>query len=352
MILLSALCLHLVRKLIHKKPNSPIANYLFWFIGAIFAFSVSRSIGHIVKHLLYFSGHSDSWQRLAPVSGSINSITFVVIASVTLFFHRMQSIMEQMSRDRERIERTSQEVLELNRHIDTIVFERTKEELALRLAHEVRNPAMIIGGLLRRLQITASDECLKEQARLQKVVEQAQKLETIVADFEKMRPPVEKRISPLELNEVVEEALAVVQPEADQKNITIVLDRSPDKLTMQGNDQLLKIAIMHVIRNAIEACAAGDTIHISTELTSRGIAFKVQDDGPGIPRKILQHIYEPFYLTEQGETGLGIPYIKQIVTEHQGSIAIASREGAGTTVEIDLPTHLGILKKDLTDYQI
>jgi len=56
------------------------------------------------------------------------------------------------------------------------------------------------------------------------------------------------------------------------------------------------------------------------------------------------------HLTEQGKTDLGIPYIKQIVTEHQGSITLASREGAGTTVEIDLHTHLGILKKDLTDY--
>jgi signal transduction histidine kinase len=75
-----------------------------------------------------------------------------------------------------------------------------------------------------------------------------------------------------------------------------------------------------------EASVAGDTIHISTELTNRGSALKVQDDGPGIPREILQHIYEPFYAAQEGETGLGIPYVKQIVTKHQGSIFIASKE--------------------------
>jgi signal transduction histidine kinase len=121
---------------------------------------------------------------------------------------------------------------------------------------------------------------------------------------------------------------------------------------MQGNGQLLKIAIMHIIRNAIEAGAAGDTVHVGTELTNRGIALKVQDDGPGIPQKLLQHIYEPFYSTDEGETGLGIPYVKQIVTEHQGSILITSRERVGTTVEIDLPTHLGMRQEGMADYQI
>ncbi len=352
MIYLSAQCLYLVRKLLRKDEKSPLANYLFWFIGAIFAFSVSRSLGHIIKHLLYFSGHSDLWQQLAPVSGSINSITFIVIASVTLFFHRMESIMEQMNRDRERLEKTSQEILELNKHIDSLVFERTKEELALRIAHEVRNPAMIIGGLLRRLYVTASDDCFKEKERLQKVIEQAQKLETIVTGFERMRPSVEKAFSPMELNELVEDTLDIVQPEADQKNITIVLNRSSGPLTMQGNGELLKIAILHILRNAIEAGAAGDTVHVSTELTNRGICLKVQDDGPGIPQKLLQHIYEPFYSTVDGETGLGIPYAKQIVTEHQGSILITSSERVGTTVEIDLPTHFGMDQNGMTDYQI
>jgi signal transduction histidine kinase len=146
--------------------------------------------------------------------------------------------------------------------------------------------------------------------------------------------------------------LDIVQPEATQKNITIVLDRSSDPLTMQGNGQLLKIAIMHIIRNAIEAGAAGDTVHVSTDLTSRGVVLKVQDDGPGIPQKLLQNIYEPFYATEDGETGLGIPYVKQIVAEHQGSILITSSERVGTTVEIDLPIHLGMDQEDMSDYQI
>ncbi len=352
MIILSAQCLFLVRRLFSKDPESPLANYLFWFVGAIFAFSASRSLGHIIKHLLYFSDQSDLWRQLVPISGSINSMTFVVIASATLFFHRMQTIMERMNRDRERIEKTSHEIFELNKNIESIVFERTKAEIALRMAHEVRNPAMIIGGLLRRLLINASDDCIEEKERLEKVIEQVRKLETLVTSFEKVRPDLEKKIVPLELNQLVEETLEILQPEANQKDITILLDRSSAGLNIQGNSQLLKIAIMHVIRNAIDACETGNTVQITTELTGRGIELKIQDDGPGIPEELLHHIYEPFYLTKEGETGLGIPYVKQILTEHKGTISIISKEKVGTTVEIVLPTHLALLKEGMADYQI
>ena len=145
MIIVSTLCLATTREIVRKAPENTLAHYLFCFAGAIFAFSVSRSAGHIIKHVLYFMGQGTMWQQISPVSGSINSITFVVIGAVTLYFRRIENIMNQMARDRDKISTFSRELLELNSNIEAIISERTRVEMALRFAHDVRNPSMVIG---------------------------------------------------------------------------------------------------------------------------------------------------------------------------------------------------------------
>jgi signal transduction histidine kinase len=342
MIIFAALCLHMARDMRRRYPEHPLANYLLWLCGAIFAFSLSRSGGHIVRHLLFFAGHGQAWQRLEPISGSINSITFVVIASVTLFFHRMQSIMSRMARDRVRIEQISEELLRLNRDMESIVSERTRTEMALRLAHEVRNPAMIISGLLKRMGKGLQEGAVNPEY-FDRVQEEAGKLEAMVKKLESVQPELRPFFSSQDLNSLAEEALAIVQPEADGRGIIILLDRSPAALIFQGNAQVVKIAVLHVLRNAIEACGRGDIVQVTTGFVPDGVEVKVADNGPGLPRGVLEHLFEPFITTREGETGLGLAHIRQIIEEHRGRVEIVSEEGKGTAVEIILPTHLGEL---------
>jgi len=103
----------------------------------------------MLKHVLHFTGHTYVWMKIQPWSGAFNTATFFIMASVTFFFHRMKDITDRMIQDRMRLQRTSQELLKLNRDMEVIVSERTRGELALRIAHELRNPATIIGGLVR-----------------------------------------------------------------------------------------------------------------------------------------------------------------------------------------------------------
>jgi signal transduction histidine kinase len=346
MIVFSGLCLHLARSIYRRDPEHPLANYLLWFSGAIFAFSLSRSLGHIIKHILDFAGVGFWWQRLEPISGSINSITFVIIASVTLFFHRMQTIMNRMTRDRHRIEKTSQELLQLNRDMEAIVSERTRSEMALRIAHEVRNPALIIGGLVRRITKNMED-CATSQEHFRKVQEEAIRLEALVEKFESIQPGRQLHFSPQELNGLIEDSLEIVQPEVDDRGLILLLDRAPASLIFQGNPHLVKMAILHVLRNAIEACRHGDTIQVTTGLAPGGVTVAIRDNGPGISGEILEHAFEPFYNAQNGETGLGLAHVRQIIEEHLGNVEIASPEGAGTEVVITFPTHLGELKDQI-----
>ncbi len=353
MIIISGLCLTCAYKISTKEPDDPLASFLLWFVGAIFALSLSRSMGHIVKHLLFFCGRSELWQHISPYSGTVNTVTFIVISSVTLFFHRIQTIMERMSRDRDTIAKNSNDLMRLNKDIGAVIAERTRAEIALRIAHEVRNPVAIIGGMVRRL-IGGSAAESAEIRKLKHILDQTRKLEDLVNRFQSVRPESKKIFSPIDLNPMVEEATETVQTEADAKEVMLLLDRSQGSLFFHGNSSLIKMAVIHILRNGIEACRKGDMIHIMTDVGPHGVFVQIQDNGPGIPEDVLDQVYEPTFRIRGQTTGLGIPYVKQIINEHMGTITIKSKMGKGTTVDIVLPTHLGELHKPISagDFQI
>lgn len=344
MIVFSLLCLKNAYQLYRRDPDNALSNHLLWFCMAIFAFSGSRSIGHIIRHILYFTGYSHWWESLSPISGSINTITFVVIASVTLFFHRMQNIMDRMIHDQQKIEQASIELLQINKDTGAVVSERTRAEMALRVAHEIRNPVMVIAGLLKKITGQAP-ECSTHKEAFEKIISQAEKLESLVQDFETMRPELEKIIAVLDMNQIMEESIDVVWADAKRKKITILFEPDVALLTFQGNKDLIKIAVIHLLHNAVDACTSGDRITITTSLDKRGILAKIEDTGPGIPKEILEHVFEPFYTTIWGKTGLGLSYVRQIINEHKGEVTIKSETGIGTSVEIMIPTHLGELHR-------
>ncbi len=339
MILVSALCVAKAYENSKKNPDSPLAAYILWFSMALFAFSASRSIGHMVKYVLLYIGRGDLWHRLSPISGSINTIAFVGISSVTLFFHRMQKIMERMERDRIKIEKTTKELLKLNEDIEAVVSQRTKSELALRIAHRIRNPVMIIGGLIRQLMKKGREDEEYYQHHLEKILEQAKKLESLVSTFENLRASTQETFVDIDLNELAQEAIEVISPEAEKKGIVLVFERAAKPLTFRGSPHLLKIALLHIIRNALEACKHGDSIEITTGIEGGRLFLEVKDNGPGIPPEILKHILKAFYTTKEGKTGLGLPYVNQIIREHRGELKVNSVQGKGTTVRIYLPTH-------------
>ena len=345
MLFLSSLCLRQVLILYKRDREDALNTYLMWLIIALFVFCIFRSLGHLVKHLLVFSDHSDIWARIAPLSGGLNTVTFVVIFAVTLFFRNVLIFMNRMTSDRVRIETTSRQLLSLNQDIESVVSDRTRAEMALNLAHEIRNPVMIIGGLLRRMYRTASDESEQGQKYQQEIKNQIDQLESLVAGLEDIQSVSQDHFKTVELNELLRDAVEMVRPEAESKGIEMSYRPSTTKLPLKGNQQYLKVALLHLLRNGIEACSVGNYIKITTKLSRQGPLVLISDDGPGIPKQVLKHIFEPFYSTRDGATGLGLPYVRQIIKEHRGEIRITNNKEKGITVELRIPSHLNELKE-------
>jgi PAS domain S-box-containing protein len=126
MILLAFLCLLQVLKLKKRDPNNVIWTYLLWLCIALAGFAVSRSVGHIVKQVLLFTDHRNIWESIQPLSGSINTLMFMVAGSVTLFFERSWSIYQQISDDKQALQEAHNELMYLNQNLEQVISERTK----------------------------------------------------------------------------------------------------------------------------------------------------------------------------------------------------------------------------------
>ena len=136
MIVYSFLCLRIVHKLRNRDRNNVIWTYLLLVCIGLACFAISRSAGHILKQVLVISGNKTVWAAIQPFSGAINSLTFVFVGAVTLFFERVWKIYQQISKDKQTLQSTRDELLYLNQHLETLIAERT-EELA-RSEHNYR----------------------------------------------------------------------------------------------------------------------------------------------------------------------------------------------------------------------
>ncbi len=127
MIVLSLMCLRLALRLKRLDQSNVIWTYLAWVCYALCLFAFSRGAGHILKQVLVMAGRVNIWESIRPVSGSINTLSFMVVSSVTLFFHRTWIIYRDIQNDKLALQSLSDELLFLNRHLEHLVAERSKE---------------------------------------------------------------------------------------------------------------------------------------------------------------------------------------------------------------------------------
>jgi len=127
MVVLSFLSVMYARRLAKARPADVIWTYLLWLTLALALFAVSRSVGHIAKRLLLVFDMGYVWLELRPYSGAFNTIAFVVVASITLFFHRVQKIHSAILDDRRALREAGREVMRLNRDLESLVRHRTEE---------------------------------------------------------------------------------------------------------------------------------------------------------------------------------------------------------------------------------
>jgi signal transduction histidine kinase len=210
------------------------------------------------------------------------------------------------------------------------------------VAHEIRNPLMIIKTALRRLRApnvqpeelrTAVADIDEETARLNRLVSE-------VLDFAR---PIKFDLAPADLNALCQDA-AKAAAGSDATPAAIRLELDPTLPLVVTDAERLRLALVNILTNARDAVAANPTatdaaqpIRLRTRLQGPGrVAIEVRDQGTGIAAEDLGRVFDPYFTTRRTGTGLGLAISKNIVEGLGGSIAVSSRPGQGTEVRIEL----------------
>jgi signal transduction histidine kinase len=216
--------------------------------------------------------------------------------------------------------------------------------LASGLAHEIRNPLNAMNMNLQMLEeeLAASPERIDpEHAELlESTKSEIKRLERLVNNFLAYARPAAPRFENGDLNAVVKDVLRLLEADFRQSRVTLRPDLEPLLPHVETDDTQLKQALINLLVNARQVLKDGGTVTVRTRAGVHGeIVIEVEDDGPGIPAEFRERIFEVFYSSRGGGTGLGLPIARQIVERHGGTIEVDSVEGRGTTFRMRLPRH-------------
>ena len=223
--------------------------------------------------------------------------------------------------------------------------------LAAGVAHEIKNPLNAISMGLQRLRMEfapAAPEARQEYTRFTRIVEaEVSRLDTIVNQFLTLARPIRLTLADEPLAPVLKEVLALLSPQASAQGVNLVEELQLAGTRAPIDRQQITQAIMNVLLNAIQAMPKGGTLTVRAAVTARptGSAtgsgpiarIVITDTGPGIPPANLDRIFEPYFTTKEGGTGLGLALTHRIILEHRGSIQADNEPGHGARFVIDLP---------------
>jgi signal transduction histidine kinase len=206
------------------------------------------------------------------------------------------------------------------------------------VAHEIRNPLMIIKGSLRVLREGNAPpaECREAAADIDAEVARLNRVVNEVLDLAR---PISVERAPTDLNAVCTGAAAAAMSAEREPAIVLHLDPALPAVTTDG--ERFRIALVNILTNARQAVAergAGAApVELSTSREGDRIAVVIHDRGTGIDARDLPHVFDPYFTTRRAGTGLGLAISKNIVEALGGAITVKSGPGEGTTVHIDLP---------------
>ncbi|MBZ5701933.1 MAG: HAMP domain-containing protein [Acidobacteriia bacterium] len=217
-------------------------------------------------------------------------------------------------------------------------------ELARRLAHELRNPLFPLQITLENLQRARTlppeqfHEIFQESTATLKA--ELSNLNVIVgrfSDFSKMPAPQLRRVN---VNDAVRNAVRLFEAQfsaVGKPAITPDLRLDEALPEIDADPDLLHRALQNLVLNALDAMPAGGTLTLRTSARDGGVLLEVSDSGQGLTPEECSRLFTPYYTSKQHGTGLGLAIVQSVVSDHGGTISVASDPGSGTTFRIELP---------------
>lgn len=213
--------------------------------------------------------------------------------------------------------------------------------IAATVAHEIRNPLVSIGGFARSLlRKIPPDSPYHEYLEI--IVKEGIRLEEIVTKVLDLARPPQLQAEPNDLNQLIREGLMVVSEDIQDRQIRVDQTLHPVLPAVPIDIDQMKQVLLNLFKNAIYAMPRGGRLKVWTATTNHAfIEVGIADTGTGIAEEHLEKIFNPFFTTKPGGSGLGLAVASRIVHDHGGTIRVESTVGRGTTFYIHLPLQKG-----------
>lgn len=241
-------------------------------------------------------------------------------------FNRM---VEALAESVERIRQSQQRIVQAERLAAV-------GGLASAVVHEMRNPLSVVKMNLQVLGRKVRDDAdAAEQVEL--ALAEVGRLERMLFELLDYAKPISPHYVPTDLRQVVARVTDALGAEAASRKVELVAVHPDEFISIHTDPELLQRIIHNLALNAVQACSFGDEVRIETAVAGDEFVVTVSDTGQGMSPRVRGRLFEPFFTTREGGTGLGMANVGKFVEVLGGCIEVDSREGQGTTVKVTLP---------------
>lgn len=205
------------------------------------------------------------------------------------------------------------------------------------IAHEIKNPLLIIGGFARQL-LKATEMDDKARQKLAIIAEEVARLEGMVAEMRDfVRPPAPQK-TPGQVERLVGQVLEFFQDNFQEHHIRLQRFDDGPLPPVSFDPKQIRQVLINLFKNAVEAMPRGGELTVTTRVKGSNVEVSVADTGEGMAPEVAANIFQPYFTTKEKGTGLGLAICNFIVKEqHGGQILVKSTPGRGSTFTVQLP---------------
>jgi two-component system sensor histidine kinase HydH len=212
------------------------------------------------------------------------------------------------------------------------------------IAHDMKTPLVAIAGFSGRiLRKLGADDPNREKLAI--IYQEAQRLENMVKDMLEYARPLNLRLSPTDVNGIIQESMAIVQAMAGEKQVSIESQFSSNISSVHLDPMRMKQVFINLLTNAIQASPPGESIFIRSGNQDGKLVIDITDHGLGITAEQKENIFTPFFTTKKEGVGLGLVMVKNIIAAHGGDVQFVDHPPPepGVTFRVILPLDSGAM---------
>ncbi len=234
-------------------------------------------------------------------------------------------------------------VLRISRRIEAEALDQQRLSylglLSSGMAHEIKNPLNSIQMNLQMLEeeVSSGSSPAEVAAWITPIQKEIRRLERLVNDFLLFARPLKPERAPVDVPALLESISQLVAEEARQLGAELQVDVAPGLTSLPTDEGLLRTALLNLVLNAIQAQGGPGRIALKASGDEGRVVIEVCDEGPGVPEDKREQIFQIFFTTKAGGTGLGLPIARRIAEVLGGTLALVGGDGRGACFRMSLP---------------